>query len=66
MKNKFIENGEFQLFRGQEKLSMEAIEKKYAAELATADPSEKLKIREQMTEEFLRQQNYKPSPGTLW
>jgi hypothetical protein len=66
MKNDFIANGECQLFRGQEKLSMEAIEKKYAAELAVADPSEKLKIREQIAREFLRQKNHKPSPGTLW
>jgi hypothetical protein len=66
MKNEFVANGEFRLLRGQDKLSMEAIEKKYAAELAAADLSEKLKIREQMAEEFLRQKNHKPSAGSLW
>ena len=49
--------------------SSEAIEKKYAAELANADPQQKRQIRERMVEEYLRRgkiEGHKPSAATLW
>jgi hypothetical protein len=65
-KNKFVADGRQRFLRGKQVLSFESIEKKYAKELANASPAEKLQIRERMVREFLRQQNHKPSPGTLW
>jgi hypothetical protein len=69
MKNKFVADGQFRFLRGRKAATSESIEKKYAAELATAGPDEKRKIRERMVEEFLRREktlNHKPSAGTLW
>jgi len=67
-KNKFVADGPLRFLRGQQALSSESIEKKYAKELANASPAEKLQIRERMNREFLSQKNreHKPSPGTLW
>jgi hypothetical protein len=66
MKSGFVENGYSYLLRGQKKMAMESIQKKYAQELATAGPIQKQQIQQKITAEFLRRQNHKPSPGTLW
>jgi hypothetical protein len=66
MKNKFVADGFRRFLHGKKALTSEAIEKKYAKELAAASPAQKTQIREQMAQDFLRQQNHKPSPGTLW
>jgi hypothetical protein len=55
--------------RGGNAATSESIEKKYAAQLASAGPDEKRKIRERMVEEFMQREktaNHKPSAGTLW
>jgi hypothetical protein len=69
MKNKFVADGPFRFLRGKKAALSESIEKKYAAELADADPQQRLQIRERMAEEYLQRQkieDHKPSPGTLW
>jgi hypothetical protein len=66
MKNGFVADGRGRFLRGKKALTTGSIEKKHAKELAAASPAQKTQIREQMTQEFLRQQNHKPSPGTLW
>jgi hypothetical protein len=69
MKNEFVADGFHRFMRGKEAALSESIEKKYAAELARADPQQKRQIRERMVEEYLRREKiegHKPSPGTLW
>jgi hypothetical protein len=69
MKNKFVGDGFHRFMRGKKAALSESVEKKYAAELAQADPQQKLQIRERMVEEYLRRgkiEGHKPSPGTLW
>ena len=69
MKNKFVADGFRRFMRGKKAALSESVEKKYAAELANADPRQKLQIRERMAEEYLRREKiegHKPSPGTLW
>jgi len=69
MKNNIVADGRFRFGQAQKAGTTESIEKKYAAELAGADPARKLQIRKQKVEEFLRLQKikaHKPSPGTLW
>jgi hypothetical protein len=66
MKNKFVADGFQRFLRGKKTVTSESIEKKFAKELAAASPAQKAQIREQMARDFLRQQNHKPSPGTLW
>jgi hypothetical protein len=69
MKTKFVADGYHRFLRGKKAVTSESIEKKYAAELAKADPAEKILIRERMVEEYSRRitmENHKPSPGTLW
>jgi hypothetical protein len=69
MKNHIAADGRFRFGQAQKTATAESIEKKYAAELAKADPARKLQIRKQMVEEFLRLKKikaHKPSPGTLW
>jgi hypothetical protein len=69
MKNKFVADGFRRFLRGKKALTAESIEKKYAVELATASPAEKLQIRTRMVEEYSRRatiENHKPSTGTLW
>jgi len=69
MKNKFVADGPFRFRRGKKAALSESIEKKYAAELAHADPRQKLQIHERMAEEYLQREKiegHKPSPGTLW
>ena len=69
MKNKFVADGDRRLWLGRKTLVSESIEKKYAAELASAGPDEKEKIRERMAAEILRREkalNHKPSAATLW
>jgi hypothetical protein len=66
MKNGFVADGHRRFLRGKKAASTETIHEKYAKELAAASPAQKTQIREQMAWEFLRRQNHKPSPGTLW
>jgi hypothetical protein len=69
MKNTFVADGYLRFMRAKKAASSESIEKKYAAELAKANPQQKLQIRERMVEEYLRRgkiEGHKPSPGTLW
>lgn len=69
MKNKFVADGLQRFLRGKKAITSETIEKKYAAELAAASPAQKVRIREQMVEEYSRRakiENHKPSTGTLW
>jgi hypothetical protein len=69
MKNKFVADGPLRFLRAKKRALAEDIEKKYARQLAEADPIQKHQIRKQMAEEYLRQQKiegHKPSPGTLW
>jgi hypothetical protein len=66
MKNKFVADGFRRFLRGKKAVASESIEKKYAKELAAASPAQKAQIPEQMAQGLLRQQNHKPSPGTLW
>jgi len=40
--------------------------KKFARELATAEPHQKQQIRARMAAEFLPQQNHTPSAYALW
>jgi hypothetical protein len=66
MKNGFVADGHSRFLRGKKAASMETIQEKCAKELAAANPAQKAQIQAQMTRRFLRQQNHKPSPGTLW
>lgn len=68
MKDQFVADGYRRFLRAQKAASLEAIEKKYARQLAEAGPSRKHQIRKQMVEEYLAQKNpdHKPSAGTLW
>jgi hypothetical protein len=68
MKNKFVADSYRRFMRARKAVSSESIEKKYAAELAKADPARKFKIRERMVQEYLHSKNldHQPSPGTLW
>jgi hypothetical protein len=70
MKNKIATGGLGRLTRARNDLpAFDQIERKYAARLAAASPSEKAKIREQMAGELLRvekMKGHKPSPATLW
>lgn len=66
MKSSFVENGRWCLLRGQKKMSVESIQKKNTDELATATDPQKHQIRGKIAEGFLRRQNHKPSPQTLW
>ena len=69
MKNNIVADGYDRFMRAKKNATPEMLEKKYAAELAQADPARKLQIRKQMTEELLRLEKSKahqPSPGTLW
>ena len=55
--------------RAKKTAASESIEKKYAAELAKAGPLQKLQIRKQMVQEYLRRgkiEGHKPSAATLW
>ena len=68
--NQITADGPRRLWLGQKALTAsESVEQKYAAELASAGPEEKEKIRQRMAEESARRVkalNHKPSPGTLW
>lgn len=70
MKNKFVADGFRRFMRARRQVaSSEAIEAKFAAELACARPDEKAGIRERMAQELLRREktaNHRPSAGTLW
>jgi hypothetical protein len=69
MKHHIVADGRFRFGRALKNTTAESIEKKYAAELAQADPTRKFQVRKRMAEELLRHENMKahrPSPGTLW
>ena len=69
MKNKFVADGYHRFIRGKKAALSESVGKKFTAELANADPQQKLQIRERMAEECLRREKiegHQPSPGTLW
>jgi hypothetical protein len=69
MKTKFVADGPLRFLRAKKVVLSEDIEKKYAQQLAEADPIQKHQIRKQMAEEYLRRQKiegHKPSAGTLW
>jgi hypothetical protein len=69
MKNEFVADGYHRFMRGKKGALSESVEKKYAAELANADPRQRLQIRERMVEEYLRRgkiEGHKPSAATLW
>jgi len=69
MKNRFVADGYSRFMRGKKAAWSESIEKRYAAELAKADPQRRRQIRERMVEEHLRREKlegHKPSAATLW
>jgi hypothetical protein len=69
MKNKFVADGSLRFLLAKKAVSLEDIEKKYARQLAEADPIQKHQIRKQMTEEYLQRkkiEDHKPSAATLW
>ena len=66
MKNAIAENGFERLLKAQKELTLESIEKKYAKQLAAAEPHQKAEIYQRMMDEFYRQKNHKPSSGALW
>jgi hypothetical protein len=69
MKNGFVADGRERFLRSKKGATLESIEKKYAAELASAGPAEKHQIRAIIFEEYSRRaktENHKPSAGTLW
>lgn len=66
MKNGIVKDGFWHLKRGQKELTMEAIEKKYAREIAAAQPHQKQQIYQRIVDEFLQQKNHKPSASALW
>jgi hypothetical protein len=69
MKNKFVVDGYRRFMRGKKAALSESVEKKYAMELANADPRQRLQIRERLVEEYLRRgkiEGHKPSAATLW
>lgn len=66
MKNGIATGGLRRLEQGQKRLSLKLLEKKYAKEIATAEPHQKGLIYQRMLEELQRQKNHKPSPCTLW
>ena len=69
MKNKFVADGPLRFLRAKKVVSSEDIEKKYARQLAEADPIQKHQIRKQMAEEYLQRkknEDHKPSAATLW
>jgi hypothetical protein len=68
MKNKFIHGGAWQYMRGKESALRKSIRARYAAELATAGPFQKVLIRGRMWRDFLRErkQGHDPSPASLY
>jgi hypothetical protein len=66
MKSGIATGGLGQLKRGQKELTMEAIEKKFAREIAATQPHQKPQIYRRMVDEFLKQKNHKPSASALW
>jgi hypothetical protein len=58
--------GRLRLLRGQKKLTLESLEKKYAKKIAASGPLQRQQIYERMAEEWLKQKNHKPSAATLW
>jgi hypothetical protein len=69
MANTIVAFGGLRLRLGQKAMASESIEKKYAAELATAAPAEKKEIYQRMSDEIEKRRkmmDHKPSAKTLW
>ena len=68
MKSQFVADGGIRFMMARSAASSEALQKKYAGELAKAGPLQKLRIRRQMLREHLRNgiAGHQPSAGTLW
>jgi hypothetical protein len=69
MKNRFVADGYHRFLSAPKGVSSEDIEKKYAKQLAEANPIQQHQIRKQMTEEYLQRrkiEGHKPSAATLW
>jgi hypothetical protein len=66
MENSIISGGFGRLRKGQKKLTLKSLEKKYAKELAEAPPHQKGEIYQRILDEYNRQKNHKPSAGALW
>jgi hypothetical protein len=69
MKNNIVADGCLRFLLAGRKAASEDIEKKYAAELAKADPARKHEIHRKMAYELLARKKileHKPSAGTLW
>jgi len=66
MKNGIANHGIRRLLKGQKELTLQFFEKKYAKELAAAQPQQKAEIYQRILDEYDRQKNHKPSAGTLW
>jgi hypothetical protein len=69
MKNKFVADGYRRFLQGKKALIAESIERKHAAELASAGPDKKAKIQERLAAELVRREkalNHQPSAATLW
>jgi len=68
MKTGFQALGPWEFSRSTEKVLWKSIEAKYAGQLASATPLQKLRIKARMRCEFLRRRKdgHNPSPATLW
>ena len=66
MENSIATGGYSRLKNGQKELTMAGIEKKYAKELAAAQPHQKHEIHARMVEDYFRQKNHRPSAGSLF
>jgi hypothetical protein len=69
MNHNIVANGKSRFLRGKKAMAFASIEKKYARELAAADPIQKAQIHAEMVEDYFRKQkveNHKPSAFALW
>jgi hypothetical protein len=68
MKTSFQAMGPLEFVHGKESALWKSIEAKYASQLASATPFQKVKIKSRRQCEFLRgrKEGHAPSPGTLW
>ena len=66
MKSGIVEGGLWRLRRGQKELTIESIQRKYAKELAVAEPHQKEIIYQKIAEEFSRQKDHNPSWLAFW
>ena len=66
MNKSIVRGGLGRLKQGQNKLTRESLEKKYAKELAAARPDQRGEIYQRIMDEYDRQKNHKPSASSLW